>query len=63
MSIHNPFRNTLEGKTMLKTVALLFTFIGIVPAAFADPPAKTICPEEAPNYQGQLVHREGRYLG
>jgi hypothetical protein len=38
---------------------VLFGLFGIVPAAFAEPPAKTIRPEEAPNYQGQLVTVKG----
>jgi hypothetical protein len=44
---------------MLKTVALLFALIGVVPAAFAEAPVKTIPPEEAPNFHGQLVTVKG----
>jgi hypothetical protein len=44
---------------MRKTVALLFALIGVVPAAFAEAPVKTIPPEEAPNFHGQLVTVKG----
>jgi hypothetical protein len=44
---------------MLNTVALLFALIGVVPAAFAEAPVKTITPPEAPNYYGQLVTVKG----
>ena len=40
---------------MRKTVALIFALIGVVPAAFAEAPVKTIPPDEAPNFHGQLV--------
>ena len=43
---------------MLKMVALLFALTG-VPEAFAEAPVKTIPPEEAPKYQGQLVTVKG----
>lgn len=44
---------------MLKMIALLSALIGLVPAAFAETPAKTIRPDEASNYQGQLVTVRG----
>jgi hypothetical protein len=44
---------------MTKTTALLFALIGIAPAAFAEALVKTIPPEEAPNYHGQLVTVKG----
>ncbi len=36
----------MTGTIMLKMVVLFFALIGVVPAAFADPPAKTIRPEK-----------------
>jgi hypothetical protein len=44
---------------MVKMIALLFGLIGIAPVAFAEAPVKTIPPEEASNYHGQLVTVKG----
>lgn len=44
---------------MHKMAAPLFVLIGFVPAALAEAPVKTISPEDAPNYQGQLVTVRG----
>jgi len=59
MSILNSEGTRATGTIMLKTVALLFALIGVVPAAFAEAPVKTIPPEEAPNFHGQLVTVKG----
>src|SRR5262249_32967757 len=59
MSIHNSEGTQSMRTIMLKTVALLFALMGVVPAAFAEAPVETIPPEEAPNFHGQLVSVKG----
>lgn len=40
----------------MRTIALLFAFMTVLPAARAEPPVKTISPEEAVNHYGKLVN-------
>jgi hypothetical protein len=43
----------------MRTIALLFAFMAVLPAARAEAPVKTISPEEAVNHYGKLVTVKG----